>query len=183
MIYRVALLCAVIAGLIIAVASKSNVEPFGVTSHWVKLDTSGKPIDNWAGPWSCVLDKKTGLIWENKDDSEGIHDGFWSYSWFEDKGFQDKEFGGKTLGVENWGDCHFEKDRCDTQDLITRVKQEKTCGLSAWRLPTADELATLVIDYQQPGEPVIDLSFFPHTKRGDYWTADANKPLKGFYQY
>ena len=160
MIYRALMLCVAITVLVIYLISENKVEHYAQASYWVKIDASGEPINNWAGPWSCILDKKTGLIWENKDDSEGIHDGFWSYSWFESKGGQGKEFDSAGLGVENWGDCHFEKDRCDTQDLINRMRQEKTCGLSQWRLPTANELTTLVINYQQPGEPVIDVFFF-----------------------
>ncbi|WP_440873669.1 DUF1566 domain-containing protein [Thalassotalea sp. PLHSN55] len=177
MIKRAALILLMIVFLVYF-SREQLTDPQPQTSHWVKINALGQPIANWSGPWACVLDTNTGLVWENKNDSEGIHDGYWTYSWFDVTANN-----GQGLGVENWGDCLFEKDRCDSQDLIKRMNQEKTCGLTQWRLPTAKELATLVIDYQQAGEPVIDMQFFPQTKRGDYWTADAQQPLTGFYQY
>ncbi len=174
MFVRALIVAAIVVAPLYLYINQGNIEnPTPVTSHWLKLDKNGQEIANWSGPWSCVLDRKTGLVWEVKTDNEGIHDGYWSYSWLDNK----------NKGVANWGDCHFEDDRCDTQDLLRRVRKEQTCGLANWRLPTADELSTLIVDYQRPGEPVIDSGFFPHTKRGDYWTSDANQPLTGIYRH
>lgn len=141
-------------------------------SRWLKIDAQGKTMAPWSGPWACIYDTKTQLLWETKTDNESIHDGYWTYSWYDG-----------TQGVENKGDCYFEKERCDTQDLIERLNSEKTCGLDNWRLPTSKELFTLVSRETKPGEPLIAKDFFPHTKRGDYWTKDSRQRLSGTFAY
>lgn len=143
-----------------------------VTGRFAKLDAEGEVMSVWHGPWACVHDKKTGLVWENKTDDESIHDSLWTYSWFE-----------QGQGVENSGDCYFEKDRCDTADLIRRANQQGTCGRKDWRLPTTEELLSLVNPSPKTGKAVIHNDFFAHTKRGDYWSADHSIPLKGVYAH
>lgn len=142
-------------------------------SPFTKIDMQGNVVPLWGGPWQCVYDSATGLLWEVKTDSESIHDAYWTYSWYSPK----------SAGVENSGDCYFEKDRCDTNDLIRKSNLEKTCGVANWRLPKVDELRSLISNTQKPGEPTIDKNFFPHTKRGDYWTSEHQQKLKGVYEY
>ena len=141
-------------------------------SRWIKTNAQGQTMSPWSGPWTCVYDTKTKLLWEAKTDNESIHDGYWTYSW--NDGIR---------GVENKGDCYFEKERCDTLDLITRVNKEKTCGLDNWRLPSSKELLSLVSRDTKPGEPLIAKDFFPQTKRGDYWTMDSQQRLTGTFTY
>lgn len=141
-------------------------------SRWQKIKHSGEPVSAWSGPWACVYDEARGLLWEVKTDSETIHDGYWSYSWFNGE-----------VGEKNLGDCYFEKDRCDTLDLITRTNQERLCGVSGWRLPTAAELASIVDQDVRPGDPKVAKAYFPQIKRGDYWTADYARPLQGTFRY
>ncbi len=170
---RVTILLMLIAAIISAAYNKNSMKPTPAVSQWVKLSANGRPIDNWSGPWSCILDKNTGLIWENKDNNEGIHDGRWTYSWSDGQG----------LGEEDKGSCSFNNFHCDTQDLIRRARLEKNCGLSQWRLPTAKELSTLFNPTPPVGEPIIDIDFFPYTQRGEYWTADSRQTLTGFYHF
>ena len=172
MIRRFSLLIFLLAILVlIAALNPVTTEP-PAESRWTKVDANGQPMSAWSGPWACVCDAKTGLLWEVKNDGEGIHDGYWSYSWFDGQ-----------IGEANQGDCYFEKERCDTLDLIRRANMEKTCGATDWRLPTTEELQSLVYKQAKPGEPVIDKGYFPHAKRGDYWTQDAHQPLEGVYKY
>ncbi|MCG8673470.1 MAG: DUF1566 domain-containing protein [Pseudomonadales bacterium] len=140
--------------------------------RYIKLSRVGELMRSWQGPWSCVLDTQTNLVWENKTDDESIHDALWTFSWYQD----DK-------GVKNSGDCYFEPDRCDTSDLIMRMNQEKTCGISNWRLPTSKELSSLIFNIPRTGEAKIANDFFSHTKRGDYWSSDADIPLQGVYAH
>jgi hypothetical protein len=148
----------------------SGDKPQPIDSRWQKLDKDGLPMAVWAGPWACVLDNNTGLIWENKLDDESIHDGYWTYSWYSDSNKVPE-------GVENMGDCYFESSRCDTQDLIRRANQQKTCGIDSWRLPTVAELNTLVKLDGRPGSATIATDFFPKTHRGDYWTKQSGVQL------
>ena len=172
MIKRFIILAALLAALLLYAAFAPIVAHRPSESRWLKVDQNGKPLHAWSGPWSCVCDTQTGLLWEVKNDGEGIHDGYWSYSWFD----------GKT-GEPNKGDCYFEEQRCDTLDLIRRANMEKTCGYSDWRLPTTAELQSLIFEQTRPGEPMIDKTYFPHSKRGDYWTQDAHQPLTGVFGY
>ena len=141
-------------------------------SRWVKITREGQPVDNWSGPWQCVYDQTTGLLWEVKTDNETIHEGYWSYSWFNGN-----------VGTPNAGDCFFEAERCDTMDLLRRVQQANTCGASNWRLPTAKELMSLVKREVKPGEPTIAKDFFPQTRHGDYWTGEHGQPLTGVFRH
>ncbi|ROS05499.1 uncharacterized protein DUF1566 [Sinobacterium caligoides] len=157
----------------IALSCAYQLEPQSpIDSRYTKLDTQGQAIAAWQGPWSCIVDSQTGLVWENKTDDESVHDALWTFSWYQ-----------QGLGVENAGDCYFEKDRCDTADLIRRVNEQQLCGYSSWRLPTSAELLSLVQQRPQTGKAKIANDFFSYTKRGDYWTADANIPLQGVYAH
>ncbi|MCY4046374.1 MAG: DUF1566 domain-containing protein [Cellvibrionales bacterium] len=141
-------------------------------SRFIKLNNQGQPMPQWQGPWACVLDTQTGNVWENKTDNESIHDALWTYSWYQDH-----------TGVENSGDCYFEENRCDTEDLITRANQQALCDIKDWRLPTSNELFTLVNPKPKTGKPAIYNDYFPHTKRGDYWTSNHNIPMTGVYAH
>lgn len=166
----IAIVLLVIAGLYGSLfAARAPIEQ---AHHFVKINHQGKQLSPWQGPWQCVLDKRTGLLWEVKTDSETIHDGYWSYSWFND----DK-------GVKNFGDCYFKKDRCDTNDLITEVNKRGLCGFTNWRLPNLEELQTLVYAHHKPGHQTIDLNYFPHTKAGDYWTSHIQPQLTGSFRH
>ncbi|ALU41826.1 Lcl C-terminal domain-containing protein [Pseudoalteromonas rubra] len=147
--------------------------------RFVKLDQSGHPLSPWQGPWSCVLDTQKDLVWEVKTDSENIHDGYWTYSWYLSA---DETIQSQARGEANLGDCYFESSRCDTQDLINRARQTALCGLTHWRLPTSGELSSLLQNPARPGHVHIAQDFFPHMKHGDYWSADHSQPLSGHYQ-
>jgi len=163
---RSVLLAAFIALLI--VLSRYEPEEFTVADgRYKKVDMQGLAVSSWQGPWSCVLDTRTGLIWENKTDDEGIHDGNWTYSWFLNN-----------QGTANNGDCYFENSRCDTEDLIRRMNSEATCGKTAWRLPSTQELLTLVDNQAMVGEAKIANDFFPHTRAGVYWTSNHGQELE-----
>lgn len=169
--------------------------PLPVDNRLLKISADAKPLHNWDGSWACVYDRTTQLLWEVKTDSENIHDGYWSYSWFDGE-----------HGQANLGDCYFEANRCDSQDLINRTnyhlplsaattanhsdintkplkKNGTLCGQSDWRLPSADELASLVDTTVPTGAATINRYYFPHSKRGDYWTANKQQPLIGVFSH
>jgi len=159
-------------------------KPHAMDSRWIKLDKQGQPLAPWAGPWACILDQNTGLIWENKLDDESIHDGYWTYSWYLESDLGGKRVNkGMALGVENMGDCYFEASRCDTQDLIRHANMAKTCGRDDWRLPSVAELSALIKLDGRPGSATIATDFFPKTHRGDYWTQQTAEQLDAPFQH
>ncbi|KZN44023.1 DUF1566 domain-containing protein [Pseudoalteromonas luteoviolacea] len=144
-----------------------------LTQHqrFTKITSTGKTLLPWQGPWACVLDSQNGLLWEVKTDSENVHDGYWTYSWFDGQ-----------KGKSNFGDCYFEPERCDTADLIRHTNQQSLCGQNNWRLPTAPELISLVQGPSSPSQPHIATDYFVHIKRGDYWSSEHGIPLPAQYR-
>jgi hypothetical protein len=69
----------------------------------VKLDETGRELPNSAPNWVMVLDRDTGLIWENKSSDGSLHDKDNLYSWNNIqhifiKGLNQEKFG----GYEDW---------------------------------------------------------------------------------
>ncbi|MDO4706543.1 Lcl C-terminal domain-containing protein [Allofranklinella schreckenbergeri] len=87
----------------------------------------------------CVRDKVSGLLWEGKTNDGGLRDGSRLYT--------------------NWGDGRAG----DASAYVAQVNAMGLCGFDDWRLPTVDELQSLV-DYRRPlPGPAIDAQWFPHT--------------------
>jgi len=111
-----------------------------------KLDAAGAALPVSAGAWSCVNDNVTGLIWEVKSDNisspianNDLHSSRWTYSWYNSSGVND----GGYAGVQNGGVC-IDTQNCDTEKFVAAVNAEALCGFTDWRLPTIDELYTIV---------------------------------------
>ncbi len=139
-------------------------------SRFVKLDSKGRELDPKAGPWSCVGDKKTGLIWEVKSANEGLQFARNTFSWYADG-----------LGVPKRGACArdhvglawVEYDYCDTQDLIRHLNQRQLCGRADWRLPSSSELRAMMFKHDFPGERRVFFSLFPRIIHAPYWTSES----------
>lgn len=93
----------------------------------------------------CVLDNATGLMWEGKP-ATGSRAGGLTYT----------NFGDNRVG--------------DASAYVASINAAGLCGFKDWRLPSADELQSLV-DYSIPwGGPAIDATWFPNTPG---WPAPA----------
>lgn len=104
--------------------------------RFVKLDRQGKALPEDAGQWAMVLDRKTDLYWEVKTTDGSIHDRERTFS--------------------------YEGAR---EELIRELNAANFGGFSDWRLPTTDELRSLLV---KGVEPYIDQAFFPHTVPTSY---------------
>jgi hypothetical protein len=98
----------------------------------------------------CVQDNVTGLMWEVKTADSGLRDWNKTYT---------------NIGDSSAGDASA---------YPAAVNATNLCGFNDWRLPTADELQSIV-DYSvaYPG-PTIDASWFPHTKGNWFWSASLD---------
>jgi len=130
-------------------ATNSNVDGH-VGFSFTKLDATGQPLLNQSVaysivPWSCVQDEVTGLVWEVKGEagSDSLHDAEHTYTWH------------------------------NASELEAKVNEEGLCGYINWRLPTLEELRSIV-DYsiELPG-PTIDTTYFPNTRSDLYWSDDT----------
>lgn len=107
---------------------------------YTKLDEDGEPLPESTEEWAMVRDNERGLIWEIKNrDRDSVH-------------FYAERF--------SWEDLQ--------EGFIDPLNEESFGGFSDWRLPTAEELSTLMITSTRV--PMVDLDLFPYTRPGSYWT-------------
>ena len=158
-------------------------------SDYTKLDAYGYELPSSAKSWACVLDNRSGLIWEVKTDDGGARDKDNKYRWG-GKGVSDRAL----KWVENSpGNKHPESrwsgsgDRYDDWNkLVTAANSEQLCGFSDWRVPDLYQLASLVrcrggsyqnLDKGCSGsyqKPTIDTEYFPNAQSSWYWSASPD---------
>ena len=109
-----------------------------------KLGFSYSTVDNYPVT-DCVKDNITGLMWEGKT-STGRRAGVAYYT--------------------NYGDGSVN----DSSAYVKELNASALCGYTDWRLPSVDELQSLV-NYGVPAPaPSIDSTWFPNTASKWYWT-------------
>lgn len=146
--------------------------------HYSKIDVQGSLLDGDAPVWFCILDKKTGLMWEVKQPSDGqfanrgLHDADDIFMWYSG----DPKNNGGSVGKWNadFANCTgFVKGQpatyCNTGEFVRRINQQKLCGYDDWRLPTLPELSG--ITHYGRTQPAIDIEFFPHAQSQYYWSS------------
>ena len=135
-----------------------------VFADFVKLSNEGEILDFESPNWSCVLDQKTSLVWEVKSETEGLQYTMNTYTWF------DGDSGRKNNMYSK--NCYWGED-CNTKSFIDDINEAQLCSYSNWRLPTRDELKTIINYYGD--DILIDLDFFPNTQKKTYWTSMTAK--------
>ena len=168
-----------------AVPQSELIKLLGSThSDYTKLDARGNKLPSSARSWACVLDNRSGLIWEVKTDDGGARDKDNKYRWG-GKGVRDVALGryeGNNQRLESrWDGSGDRYD--DWNKLVDAANSEQLCGFSDWRVPDLYQLASLVRcrgsnyknlnagcsgSYQQP---TIDTKYFPNTQSSRYWSA------------
>jgi hypothetical protein len=149
-------------------------------SKFLKLGSAGEPLESKAKKWSCVADKATGLTWQKRDPTTALH-GHDTYIWHQPekvisgtpRAHPDLDWADSTCFGFNPLDA---SSFCNTSDYAERVNQSNYCGFSDWRLPTANELLTLVDPDRKLRNisPLIDTRFFPFHKPFLFWTSTVD---------
>ena len=127
---------------------------------YIKMDARGRYLADSADSWTMVRDNVTGLIWEVKTDDGSVHDRDNTYTWCD--GNPDT----------NGGDAGSCGSGTDTEDFVSALNATGFGGFSDWRLPTREELRSIV-DYGTY-DPAIDTTLFPNTRSDFYWSATIN---------
>ncbi|GAA0856706.1 DUF1566 domain-containing protein [Aliiglaciecola litoralis] len=136
---------------------------------FTRLDAFGDEQDDEQTNWSCVRDNNTGLVWEVKTTDTGLHSQQHRYSWL-----QATNTGGFP-GVTGSAGVTCANSQCDTLSFVEAVNEEGLCNFFDWRLPTHNELLSLVHFGNVTGTK-IDLDYFPNTNDLQtsplwYWTS------------
>jgi len=140
---------------------------------FTRLDDIGDEVDTEVLSWSCVRDNITGLIWESKTKviTSTLHSGGHSYSWYESDE-EEQVFDGDVNGITT--SCSI--NNCNTEGYIAEVNSQGLCNFRDWRLPTHNELLSIV-HLGQASAPMIDGDYFPNTTDSLtapvwFWTQD-----------
>lgn len=149
---------------------------------FTRLDEDGAEAAASATDWACAKDNITGLIWEVKlrtngeevVGNDGLHDADDSFTWYS----TDSDNNAGTAGDDNSAlascfgyDASDSDSYCNTDAFIDRVNDAAYCGLTNWRLPTRQELNSIV-NYDVV-EPAIDLAIFPYTPSEVFWSGTS----------
>lgn len=143
---------------------------------FTRLNQNGDELDQNTADWRCVRDNITGLIWENKTGIPGdLHDAEQLFTWYsfgDNGGFEGDLNAGSTA-------CNLSSEECNTQAYVDAVNAQGLCGFFDWRLPSHNELLSLV-HFGKLQPPLIESEYFPDMGTTDpnvflwYWTFVPN---------
>lgn len=122
---------------------------------FTKFGAAGEQLAAAATAWSCVRDDVTGLMWENKAADGGPRDFDKTYTNFSTAYDPNQALGTST----------------DASGYVLAVNIAGLCGAHDWRLPTAQELLSLVDYGAVQKQPQIDVTYFSRTGLDSYWSA------------
>jgi hypothetical protein len=132
-------------------------------NRFVPLDAAGLTVA--ADTAACVDDARTGLTWEVKSDTPGLHDWRNTYSWFNpEEDVNELDY----RGLANGGTCA--ESECDTWSYVLAVNAAGLCGHFDWRMPSRNELMSISDLSKADNPPTADLEYFPFTQAAEYWT-------------
>jgi len=130
---------------------------------YTKLDAQGNDLPDDAQEWVMVRDNVTRLIWEVKTANDGyenysiVNDVDNTYSWYN----SNPNTNGGYAGDDNNGK--------NTESYIHTLNTQRFGGFSDWRLPSMQELRSIV-DANSDHSPAIN-DFFSNTMTSSYWSS------------
>lgn len=123
------------------------------------------------GDWACTRDNVTGLIWEVKvNNAAHLRHYNHTYAWYDTNVAINGGAPGSTGGNTCNGTLPY--NLCNTSAFRDAVNALGLCGATDWRLPTANELQSLV-DYGAVAEPSIDVDWFPNSSTYSFWSGET----------
>ena len=144
----------------------TDVSRGSLKSRFTHVSTTNLTLD------SCVQDHTTGLMWEIKTDDGGLRDWNKRYSNYDN-----------SAAEQFWTGSAWIKPTQEQIDAPSnsvgfknRVNAQGLCGFHDWRLPTLEELQS-ILDTSRAHSPspsptlTIDANWFPNTQVAAYWSA------------
>ncbi|KMT65756.1 hypothetical protein XM47_07045 [Catenovulum maritimum] len=126
---------------------------------------------------TCVRDNVTGLIWEIKTTS-GIRAHTHTFSWFDESEFNGGFSGSQT---SNSAACFTDTSltACSTASYIEYINSVGMCGGNDWRLPTVNELVSILNYANDDDKLALGANNFQiwsnHAKASTpYWTSESS---------
>ena len=169
----------------LAIAEPAQEQPLANTGdigqalpRFIKINESGEPLPEGESQWSCVKDENNGLVWENKTDDGAVQDKAHLFTWYQ----ADETASVNSKGVSDGGRCKGGID-CDTHSYVQAMNEKALCGFSDWRLPTREEMRTLITYQQDRSLASVDIEFFPNAVPSWYWTASENDKRQDYAWY
>lgn len=112
----------------------------------------------------CVRDNATGLIWQGQT---GPGTGLRGNDFYQTNYDSTTELQKYNL-ITYTAPTQSEIDKVNNSISFKNfINSSNLCGSSAWRLPSINELQSIV----RAGNPSIDLQWFPNTANARYWTS------------
>ncbi|WLD58781.1 DUF1566 domain-containing protein [Salinispirillum sp. LH 10-3-1] len=138
-------------------------------NRYQKISNSGFTVTAAVGlgpdpaQWACTLDRTTDLLWEIKtEDPRHLRFSGHRYTWFD--AATESGVRGNPLTCSN----SLGSQPCNTAAFIAAVNAANLCGHNDWRLPTLQELQSILDPMESA--PAMNPEFFPNTPSTFFWT-------------
>lgn len=143
---------------------------------FTRLDNNGDTLESPNNTFSCVRDNITALVWQVKEDQDitSINYVDQEFTWYVEG--DNGNFAGDLNAAST--SCNVQSQACNTQAYIDQVNTQGLCGFYDWRLPTPNELQS-IIHYGKLSPPMVDSVFFRNLAKVNepnnwYWTSQTS---------